>query len=66
MKTKRRAKESGLFLDKEYLYSAHKLFEGVHLPTKYVELVNGRKYVEVAEISYRFLRSVDDSTFARP
>ena len=64
VKTARRAKEAGLSLDKEYHYSAHKLFEGVYLPNKYVELVNGRKFVEVAEISYRFLRSIDESTFA--
>jgi hypothetical protein len=66
VKTARRVKESGLSLDKEYHYSGHKLFEGLYLPTKYVELVNGRKFVEVAEISYRFPRAIDDSTFARP
>jgi hypothetical protein len=66
VKIARRAKEAGLAIDKEYVYSAHKAFEGVQLPTKYVELANGKKFVEVAAISYTFLRSVDDGTFARP
>jgi hypothetical protein len=66
VKIARRGKEAGLALDKEYVYSAHKSFEGVELPTKYVELANGKKYVEVEEISYKFLPSVNDSTFAQP
>jgi hypothetical protein len=66
VKIARRGKEAGLALDKEYVYSAHKSFEGVQLPTKYVELANGKKYVEVEEISYKFLASVRDGTFAPP
>jgi hypothetical protein len=66
VKMARRAKEAGPTVDKEYLYSAHKSFDGVQLPTKYVELTNGRKFVEVADISYKFLRTVADSTFTRP
>jgi hypothetical protein len=66
VKIARRAKETGLAIDKEYLYSTHKGFEGVQLPTKYVELANGRKFVEAVEMSYKFPRSVEDKTFARP
>src|SRR5262249_37997133 len=66
VKSARHAKEAGLAIDKEYVYSAHRAFEGVQLPTKYVELVNGKKFVEVPEISYKFLTPVDEGTFARP
>jgi hypothetical protein len=66
VKIARRAKEAGLAVEKEYVYRAHKPFEGVQLPTKYLELTNGKKFVEVTAISYKFLRTVGDSTFARP
>ena len=66
VKIARRAKEASQPTDKEYLYSAYKGFEGTSLPTRYAELANGRKLMEATEMSYRFLRSVDDKTFARP
>jgi hypothetical protein len=66
VKIARRAKEAGLAIDKEYVYSAHKAFDGVQLPTRYIELTNGKRLVEVTEMSYQFLRLVDDRTFARP
>jgi hypothetical protein len=66
VKIARRAKEANLAIDKEYVYSRHKGFEGVQLPTKYAELANGRKLMEATEMSYRFPRSVDDKTFSRP
>jgi hypothetical protein len=66
VKIGRRAKMAGLTVDKEYLYSGHRSFEGVRLPTKYAESANGKKFVEVADISYQFLHSVDERTFARP
>lgn len=66
VKIARRAKEMGLAFDKEYVYSVPKSFEGVQLPTRYAELANGKKLVDVAEISYTFPGSVAASTFARP
>ena len=66
VKIERRAPEAGLMVDKEYLYSAHKAFEGVQLPTRYVEITNGRKFVEAVDLSYQFLSAVDDKMFARP
>jgi hypothetical protein len=62
----RRAKLADLTVEKDYIYSAHRRFEGVQLPTKYAELANGKKLVEVTDISYQFLRSVDERAFARP
>ncbi|HLJ96829.1 MAG TPA: hypothetical protein VKU02_26885 [Gemmataceae bacterium] len=66
VKIARRAREANLAVEKEYLYRAHKGFEGVQLPTKYAELAAGKKLIEAIEISYQFPRSVDDKTFARP
>ena len=62
----RRAKLADLSVEKDCIYSAHRRFEGIQLPTKYAELANGKKLVEVSDLSYQFLRSVDERTFARP
>jgi hypothetical protein len=66
VKIERRAREAGLEIDKEYLYSEHKMFEGVSLPTKYLELTGGKKFVEVSEISYKFPPAIDESKFDKP
>ncbi len=66
VKIARRAREANLAVEKEYLYRAHKGFEGIQLPTKYAELAAGKKLIEAIEISYQFPRSVDDKAFARP
>jgi hypothetical protein len=66
VKIERRAREAGLTVDKEYVYGDHKDFDGVKMPTKQQELLNGKRFTELAGISYKFPRSVDDSTFAKP
>jgi hypothetical protein len=66
VKIQRRAREAGLMVDKEYVYSDHKDFDGVKMPTKQQELLNGKRFTDLAGISYKFPRSVDDSTFAKP
>ena len=66
VKIARRAQEAGLMVDKEYLFSAHKEFEGAKLPTKQVEMINGKKFTEVTSFTYKILRRVDESMFAKP
>ena len=66
VKIARRAQEAGLAVDKEYLFSAHKEFEGAKLPTKQVEMINGKKFTEVTSFTYKILRRVDESMFAKP
>jgi hypothetical protein len=66
LKIARRAREAGAAVDKEYLYDSYKLTEGVALPTKYTEMINGKKFVEVSELSYKLLDRVSDNTFAKP
>jgi hypothetical protein len=58
--------EAGVPIDKEYVYLDHREIDGVKLPSKYVELTNGKKVVDVSAITYRFLPRLDDSTFEKP
>jgi hypothetical protein len=66
IKLDRRAREQGLMVDKEYVYAEHKDFDGVKLPSKLVELINGKRFTDLANISYKFPRTVNDAVFARP
>jgi len=65
VKIERRATQLGQKVDKEYLYSDHKEFDGVKLPTKLAELISGRKLSELTVTAYK-LKKVDDSVFAKP
>jgi hypothetical protein len=66
VKIERHAREAGLTVDKEYVFSDYKDFDGIKLPTKQQELLNGKRFTELAGIAYKFPRSVEDSTFAKP
>jgi hypothetical protein len=66
LKLDRRGKEAGLTVDKEYVYDAHKAFDGVKLPTKLLELIDGKRFTELTDISYKFPRTVNDAVFSRP
>jgi hypothetical protein len=66
VKLERRTKEGGLDVDKEYTFFGHKSTDGVVLPTKYTEVVNGKKLLEVSSITYRLLSRVEEGTFAKP
>jgi hypothetical protein len=66
VKAERKGKEVGLPVDKAYVFSDHKNFEGVQLPTKYVEFTNGKKFVEVSSITYQFPSKIEEGTFTKP
>lgn len=66
VKMERKAQEAGLTIDKEYLFSDHKNFDGVLLPVKTVELMNGKKFVEATGATYKLNANVDASVFAKP
>lgn len=66
VKVERRAREAGLAVEKEYLYGSPKDFDGVKLPTRVTELHNGSRFADLTNVSYKFLRTVNDATFARP
>ena len=66
IKISRQASESGIKFEKEYVFSDYKPVEGVAMPTKYAELNNGKKFVVLNDIEYRFPTRVEDRTFAKP
>jgi hypothetical protein len=61
----RKTRTAGLFLNKEYIFSDFKEFNGVKLPTKRTELLAGKKAAELTGAMYRFDK-VDEGKFARP
>jgi hypothetical protein len=66
VKIERRVSEAGLTVDKEYLYSGYKDFNGVKLPTKERVNVNKRKWTEFTISDYSFPSSFDLTTFSKP
>ena len=67
VKIARRATESGLPVAKEYLYSEHKEFDGVKMPTKEVITLNDTaKLSEVTFSSYKILPRIADKVFEKP
>jgi hypothetical protein len=66
VKIARRAREAGLEVEKEYLYSDYKEVDVVKLPTREVTTVNNRKFSEVQYTEYKLLRRPEESAFDRP
>jgi hypothetical protein len=66
VKIRRRARETGVEVEKEYVYSDYKDVDGVKVPGKEVVTINNRKFSEVQYAEYRFLRRPDESAFTRP
>jgi len=60
------ASQGGAKVKKEIYYTDHKEFGGVKLPTRQTEYLNGKKYSDVKEASYRFQDKVDDKLFQKP
>ncbi len=66
VKIEREARVAGLKVDKEYLYSEHKAFDGVKLPTRQTVLINGKKFTEFTSSDISFPSKLDAKTFDRP
>jgi zinc protease len=65
VKIERETVVGGAKVDKEYLFGDYKEVDGVKLPGKMTELINGRKMTEISSQEYK-LRKPEDSTFSRP
>jgi hypothetical protein len=65
VKIEREAQQGGVKVDKEYLYDDYKDVDGVKLPGRLTESVNGKKFSEVTAASYK-LHKPDDATFGKP
>lgn len=66
VKAERRAREAGLALRKEYLFSDFKPFDGVMVATRHVELLDRTPYLELKITSCRFPSQLDDQLFRKP
>jgi hypothetical protein len=66
VKIERRASEGGQMLDKEYVFSDHKEFDGIQLPTKEVVLINGHKFTEESGMTYKLPRKIAEGVFGKP
>ena len=66
VKIARFTKSGGATVEKEYLYSNHKEINGLQLPTRAVEMINGRKFSEIKSASYKFHSRVSSFSFTRP
>jgi hypothetical protein len=66
VKIARRAREAGVVIDKEYVYSDHQPVQGVMAPKRYSEWTSGRKFVDVGSIDYKFHSSIDEKYFTKP
>ena len=66
VKLERRTREAGLLLDKAYLFGDYKDVDGVKLPVRQSEWLNGKKLIERTSATYKVLRSVDEKTFGKP
>jgi hypothetical protein len=66
VKIDRKAKQAGIAVDKAYLFTAHKDFDGVKLPTRQMEVISGKRAVELKSVAYKILSRVDDASFAKP
>jgi hypothetical protein len=65
-KLERQAREVGLVVNKEYLFSEPRDFEGITRATKQLELARGKKTTELSVTSFAFPGKVEEKTFAKP
>src|SRR5262245_12912588 len=61
-----RSREGGVFLDKEFLYDAHKDVDGLKVPTKQITRVGGAEIAHWTEIEYAFPEKIDAKKFEKP
>jgi hypothetical protein len=66
VKIDRKAKEAGIEVDKEHFFSDYKEVDGVKLPTRAFEKLNGKKFTDLKVDSYKLLDRVDEAQFGKP
>jgi hypothetical protein len=66
IKVERPAKQAGLAFKKEYFLADHKDFDGVKLPTRWLEVVNGNKATDLTVSAYDFPSRIDESLLEKP
>jgi hypothetical protein len=66
VKIERRAREIGLDVEKSYLFSDYKDVDGVKLPCRETQLVEGKKLSERTSTTYKLIGRPDEAAFAKP
>jgi hypothetical protein len=65
-KIETKGSKAGVAVDKEYLLSGYKEFEGIKLPTKELVKINGNKETEFTISDYDFPAKLEPGTFGKP
>jgi len=66
VKAEFKGKEAGVDVNKEYILSNHKDFDGLKLPMKFVVLSNGKRVAEWTVTNYKLPERLDEATFGKP
>lgn len=66
VKAERPGSEAGVAVTREYYYSDFKDFDGVKLPAKQIEHMNGRKIAEWTVTEYKAVDSLPADAFTKP
>lgn len=66
VKIERRAREAGVLLTKTYLFADYQDVDGVKLPARESQLLDGKKFIERSSAKYKLIRRPDDTAFAKP
>jgi hypothetical protein len=66
VKIERRAREAGVALTKTYVFGDYKEVDGVKLPVREVQFLDGKKFIERTSATYKLLGRPDDAAFTKP
>ncbi len=66
VKLDRRGRMEGIPVEKSYLFGDYTDVDGVKLPRRQVELLNGKKLTERTSATFKVLSVPDDSAFGKP
>jgi hypothetical protein len=65
-KVARRAKESGIEVEKDAFFAEYKEVDGVKLPFHVIETLNEKKFTELKVGTYKLISKPDDKAFGKP
>jgi hypothetical protein len=66
VKAQRQSKEGTTAVLRETFFSDYKEFDGLQMPTRLLEGMNGKKSMELTLTRYKFPAQLEESTFAKP
>lgn len=66
VKAERKGKEAGITSNKEYFFGDYREYGGLKLPTRHIEMSNGKKMAEWTITGYKFPGRIEEKEFAKP